>query len=209
MCHIVQALTANSKSSSDSGGLFNTIYSTYQAYQAYKTHSANLNSFMQSLTNPIDNKSDSGNEKTGNDQYSNRPILSQMLNAFNSMGNSQASTTASPAAYNANGNGNNFNNPLGAIFDYFSSTNGGLSSRKKTKPSEYDEYLSGLAAASSSVQPTVAKAEDHIQMAQPTPTACPSIEEYVTPVYARVSSTRFHKSKSFAPSFKNCPNIPS
>ena len=188
MCHIVQALTTNSKASSDSGGLFNTIYNTYQAYQTYKTHSQNLNNFMQSLTNPIDNKSDNGNEKTGNDQYSTRPIFSQMLSAFNSMGNSQTSTTASPATYSANGNGN-FNNPLGALFDYFGSTNGG--SRKKSKPSEYEEYLNGLTAASSSVQPTVAKAEDQIQVAQPTPTACPSIEEYVTPVYARVSTASF------------------
>lgn len=193
MCHILQALTANPKSSSDSGGLFNTIYSTYQAYQTYKTHSQNLNNFMHLLTNPIDNKSDNGNEKTGNDQYSSRPILSQVLNAFS---NSQTSTTAAPAAYSANGN--NFNNPLGALLDYFSSTNGG--SRKKTKPNEYDEYLTGMAAASSSVQPTVAKAEDQIQLAQPTPmpTACPSIEEYVTPVYARVS---FIFSSSFLPNF--------
>lgn len=192
MCHIVQALTANSKASSDSGGLFNTIYSTYQAYQTYKTHSQNINNFMQALTNPIDNKSDNGNEKNGNDQYSTRPIFSQVINAISAMGNSQASTTASPATYNLNTNGN-FNNPLGAIFDYFSSPNGGLSSRKKAKPSEYEEYLNGLAAASSSVQPTVAKAEDQIQIAQPTPTACPSIEEYLTPVYARVSSIVFSK----------------
>ena len=192
----MQALTANPKASSDSGGLFNTIHTAYQTYQSYRTHRDSLNNFVQSLTNPIDNKSDNGNEKTGNDQYSSRPIFSQVLSAINSIGNAQTSTTASPA-YSANANGNNFNNPLGALFDYFN-TNSGLSSRKKPKPSEYEEYLNGLVAASSSVQPTVAKAEDQIQIAQPTPTACPSIEEYVTPVYARVSCIPFwHRAGSW------------
>lgn len=158
----MQAITANAKSNGDSGSLFGTISQTYQMYKVAQ----NANNFLQMLTGSID-KSDNGNngnEKTANDQYSNRPIISQVLSAFNSMNNNQSPTTTSAPSSN---NANSYGNPLGAFFDYFS---------KKRPVNEYEEYMNGLTAASSSVQPTIAKTDDQIQLAQPTPTACPSIE---------------------------------
>ena len=124
----------------------------------------------------MDKSDNGGNEKTGNDQYSNRPTITQFLNAFGSQ-----ATTTTPVT--GNNQDNNFNNPLGAILNYLSSSNTG----RKKKPMEMEDYITGLTAASQ-LSPAVAvktTPEEQIQMAQPTQTPCASYDEYVTPVYAR------------------------
>ena len=161
LCHIVQALASrqNSKSSESSGGLINTINNYYQAYKTAQTFS----NFISSL-----DKSD--NEKTSNDPYSTyMTMISSFLNPAN---NQQAAATTTPPSATSN-------NALNAFLEYFNSgnSNNGLSilGRKKKNPTEMDDYINGIAAASSMQSPTVAKTEEQIQMAQPTPTACPSI----------------------------------
>lgn len=170
----MQVLGSSSKTNND-GNIFSTLSRTYDYYKTAK----DFGNLFQSVTGALDKSDNNNYEKTGNEQYSNRPSLSQFFNAFS---NSQT-TTASPSTVNQE----NFNNPLGAIFNYFSSTNGGSSilSRKK-KPMEMEDYINGLTAASSQISPTIAvKTPEQVQIAQPTPTACPSVEEYITPVYAR------------------------
>jgi len=168
LCHVLQVLTSNSKSNND-GSLFSTLSQTYQTLKTAK----DISNYFSAYAGSQDKSDSAGNEKT--DQYSNRQAIAQILNSFSSMN----TPTTTPSV---SGQDNNFNNPLGAILNYLS----GPSSRKK-KPAEMDDYINGLTASSSQVSPTVAAVkatpEEQIQLTQPTP--CPSIEEYITPVYGR------------------------
>lgn len=157
LCHIVALLANKSNTKSSQSGSF--IGTILNAYQTLKT-AQSVGNFLGSLNN-LD-KSDNTNEKS-NENYS-------LLNNFLNMMNNQQTT---PATVNQNSNG-----PLNAVLDYFSNSNNGLSlmGRKKKNPTDYEDYVNGLASASSMQSPTVAKTEEPAQqIAQLTPTACPSI----------------------------------
>ncbi|RWS09747.1 hypothetical protein B4U79_08883 [Dinothrombium tinctorium] len=157
LCQILQALTGGQTSSA----LMNSVNQAVQvltAAQSAATTAQSLSSIaaiLQQYSSGSGNPSSHG--ATG--EQSNKSFVTQLLNLI-------ASLNPSPN----NNNNNNFS-PLAAIIDYFSNGNSAVASSllpaRRKKPLDLEDIAS----------------ETVVEQIPPTP--CPSIEEYVAPVFAR------------------------
>ncbi|RWS27354.1 uncharacterized protein B4U80_00101 [Leptotrombidium deliense] len=141
------------------GQMSNALNQAAQVLTA--AHSAaNTAQSLGSLASLFQQYSNNGNigSQTGttDNTHNNKSIISQILNFI--------------ASFNGNSQNANFN-PLSAIIDYFSNGNSAVASSllpaRRKKPLELEDVVS----------------ESPVEQIPPTP--CPSIEEYVAPVFAR------------------------
>lgn len=182
----MQTLTGGQAST----GLLNTLSSAVQVVSA-ASNAANTAQSLSSLASLLQQLTSSGSTSgTGSTASSSSSSSSNSNSVSGSSSSSTGSDTTTKSTFshvitllsalnnNANtnsgsnnNNGNNFS-PLSAIVDYFMSVNpatiSGLLPARRKKPLDLEDIAS-----------------EAMTVSQVPPTPCPSIEEYVAPVYAR------------------------
>lgn len=143
-----------------SNAMLNTLSQAVQVLSA-ATNAATTAQSIGSLASMLQQLgSGSASSSSGNSEQSKQSMFHQVINILSSLSGS------------SNQNNNNNYSPLVAVLDYFmtsaSSPISSLLPARRKKPLDFEDI-----------------ANEALSGSQVPPTPCPSIEEYVAPVYAR------------------------
>ncbi|XP_074601857.1 spaetzle domain-containing protein 6 [Brevipalpus obovatus] len=193
VCQVMQALTGGQ----GSGGFLNALSQGVQVVSA-ASNAANTAHSISSLVSLLQQLSSAGNGATGSSSGGSSSSSSSSGGSGSNSGSSSGGSSSSSSSDTAGGttqkstlsqvisllaslntpsstgtstNNNNFS-PLGAIVDYIMTVNpstiSSLMPARRKKPLDLEDLAS-----------------ETVTVAQVPPTPCPSVEEYVAPVYAR------------------------